>query len=88
MVVPRKPWPFGDEWHSIACDNSRIIYRLKKDEGKDEPREKPCPRYIEKGKTASLMLRMSKPLYGTGKLVVLNSGFCVLQGIIELKKKG
>eukprot|EP00957_Ditylum_brightwellii_P144384 10999197-Ditylum_brightwellii.AAC.1 len=73
MVVPRKPLPFGNKWHSIACGNSRIIYHLELVEGKDEPRKKPRPQYIEKGKTVSLMSRMSKPLYGTGKLVVLDS---------------
>ena len=34
------------------------------------------------------LLHLTKPVWGTGKLVVLNSGFCVLQGIVELKKKG
>ena len=31
---------------------------------------------------------LTKPVWGTGKLVVLDSGFCVLQGLVELKKKG
>ena len=32
---------------------------------------------------------MSNPLYlGNQKIVVLNSGFCVLKGIAELRKKG
>eukprot|EP00957_Ditylum_brightwellii_P012972 980260-Ditylum_brightwellii.AAC.2 len=47
----------------------------------------PRSQYIEKGKTISLLLHRSKPLYGTGRLVVLDSDFCVLQGIIDLKKK-
>ena len=29
-----------------------------------------------------------EPVWATGKLVVLDSGFCVLQGLVELKKKG
>jgi Transposase IS4 len=32
------------------------------------------------------LLRLCKSLYGTGKLVIVDSGFCVLQAIIELKK--
>ena len=56
-------------------------------EGKDEPSEKP-KEFSEKGKTVSLLLRLTKKLWGTGKVVVLDSGFCVLQGLIELKKKG
>ena len=34
------------------------------------------------------LLHLTKPEWGTGKLVVLDSGFCVLQGLVELKKKG
>ena len=34
------------------------------------------------------MLHLTKPVWGTGKLGVLDSGFCVLQGLVELKKKG
>ena len=34
------------------------------------------------------LLHLTKPVWGTGKLVVLDSGFCVLQGLVELKKKG
>ena len=33
-------------------------------------------------------MRLTEPVWGTGKNVVLDSGFCVLQGLIELKKKG
>eukprot|EP00957_Ditylum_brightwellii_P029111 2200272-Ditylum_brightwellii.AAC.1 len=41
IVVPRKPWPFGNEWHSIACGNRKIIHPLELVEGKDKPKEKP-----------------------------------------------
>jgi hypothetical protein len=40
------------------------------------------------GKTIGLLLRLTKPVWGTGKVVILDSGFCVLKGIIELKKQG
>ena len=33
-------------------------------------------------------MRLCKALYGTGKVVILDSGFCVLQGLIELRKVG
>ena len=36
----------------------------------------------------SLMLRMCKPIVGTGKDVILGSGFCVAKLIIELESKG
>ena len=34
------------------------------------------------------MLRMCGPIFGSGKTVVLYSGFCVAKGITELKAKG
>jgi Transposase IS4 len=44
--------------------------------------------YEEKGKTVGLLLRLTKLLWSTGKIVVLDSGFCVLKGIIELRQRG
>ena len=38
--------------------------------------------------TARLLLRLTKLLYGTGKIIILDSGFCILKGIAELCKKG
>jgi hypothetical protein len=40
------------------------------------------------GKTVGLMLRMCKPIFHSGNLVILGSGLCILQSIIELKKVG
>jgi Transposase IS4 len=87
IFVPRKPHPFGNEWHSICCGITGIMFGIELVEGKDQPKE--IRRDFEAtGKTVGLLLRMSEPLWGTGKVVVLDSGFCVLQGIIELRKKG
>ena len=88
MFVPRKPWPFGNEFHTIACCSSGILYALELVEGKDRPRERPNEEFSYLGKTVGLLLRLTKQLWGAGKVVILDSGFCVLQGIAELKKKG
>ena len=29
MCVPRKPWPFGNEWHSIADGECRVMYAVE-----------------------------------------------------------
>ena len=34
------------------------------------------------------MLCLTQPIHEAGRLVVLASGFCVLQGLVELKKVG
>lgn len=87
MFVPRKPWPFGNEYHSICCGLSGIMFGVELVEGKDAPKERPF-KFEDLGKTVSLLLRLTEPLWGTAKMVVLDSGFCVLKGIIELKKRG
>jgi hypothetical protein len=89
MFVPRKPWPFGNEWHTIACGISELMYRVEIVEGKDEPKVGRGPKEFDNlGKTVGLLLRLTKSIWGTAKVVVLDSGFCMLQGILELKKRG
>ena len=87
MFVPRKPWPFGNEWHDIGCADTNVIWQLEIREGKDQPHELP-KQHDNKGKTVGTLLHLTKPIHGSGKLVVLDSGFCVLQGLVELKKLG
>ena len=41
MDVPRKPWSFGNEYHSICCSLCGIIYAIEIVEGKDEPPQRP-----------------------------------------------
>ena len=36
----------------------------------------------------SLLLRMTKSYFTTGRYVIIDSGFCVLKGLIKLRKKG
>ncbi len=88
MFVPRKPWPFGNEYHSICCGVSGLMFGVELVEGKDEPPENPMHDYEHMGRTVGLLLRLTKSMWGTAKMVVLDSGFCVLKGIIELKKRG
>jgi len=59
MYVPRKPHPQGNEYHSIACGESGILYSIELVEGKDCPPEKSSGKYMEQhGKTGSLLLRL------------------------------
>ena len=52
------------------------------------PKELPSLDPEKKGPTVSLLLQMCKCLYSSGTVVILDSRFCVVQGIIELLKKG
>ena len=87
MFVPRKPWPFGNEYHSTCCGISGIMFAVELVEGRDSPKEIK-PNFNEMGKTVGLLLRLTRSIWNEGKIVILDSGFCVLKGIIELRKKG
>ncbi len=95
MCVPRKPHPFGNEYHSIADgdDGKPIMWRVKIVEGKDKPkRANGQPVFPSEfpglGKTSTTMLEMTKPIHGKGKVVVGDSGFCVREGVVECHKRG
>ena len=88
MFVPRKPHPFGNEYHSICCGVSRLMFGIELVEGKDRPINRPADPTNATGGTAGLLLRLCKPLFNTGKVVVLDSGFCVLKALITLKEMG
>ena len=83
--MPRTPNPFGNEWHTICCGLVHIIFDLEIMEGKDAPKE--LAGLLAKG-TTGLLLRLTKALHHTGKVVVLDSGFCVLSALVDLKKVG
>ena len=88
MFVPRKPWPFGNEYHSMCCCTSGIMWGIEMVEGKDHPQQLGCPQHDNLGSTVGLLLRILTPIFFKGFIVILDSGFCVLKGIIELRKKG
>jgi Transposase IS4 len=88
MFVPRKPHPYGNEWHSICCGLSGLMFAVELVEGRDRPIERPQEKYDECGKTGGLLIRLTEKLWGTGSVVVLDSGFCVLKALIELRNKG
>jgi hypothetical protein len=74
----------GNEYHSICCDESGIMYGIEIDKLANR-----IPEHGEHGSTTcGLLLRLTHSIWFTGKVVILNSGFCVLRAIIELVKKG
>ena len=53
-------------------------------EGKDRPTELGKKKLEELGGAVGLMLQMCEPIFSTGKCVVLESAFCVSNGITAL----
>jgi len=88
MIVPRKPWPFGNEYHTIACASSFVLFRMELQEGKDEPPNRRQKQFSEHGKMAGKILRLTKPLHNTNSIVIGDSGFCVVKAVKEAKVLG
>ena len=79
-------WMFN-EYHTVCCSLSGILWQMELMEGKDAPSQL-VPKFNNLGKTVGLLLQVLEPIFGKGNMVVLDSGFCVLKGIVELKKRG
>ena len=87
VFCPRKPHPFGNEYHTACCGLSGILFSMELVEGKDHPPQIQ-ERWSDLGRTTGLLMRMLSTYFTTGRYVVLDSGFCVLRALIELKKVG
>ena len=89
LFLAEKPWPQGNEYHMIACGETSIIFRVELMEGKYRPDEIGKKLYEKRnGKTVELLLRMIDGIWISGRVIILDSGFCILRGIIELSKVG
>ena len=80
FCIGRNHHPFYNERHTICCGLTYISWRGHILEGKDHPQQL-GKKYAEFREKVSLMLRVSKLIFGTGAAVVLDSGFCVAKGI-------
>ena len=87
IFCPRKPLPFGNEYHTACCALCNILFSIELVEGKDEPPQV-RKEFERSGKTGGLLLRMLRAYHHTGRYVVLDSGFCVLKAIVDLQKVG
>ena len=70
-----------------------IIFWVELLEGKDHPPERGEPKYKncckrKEMKNVGLMMQITECIWNTGKVCILDYGLCVLQGSIELAKRG
>ena len=84
MMVPRKPHPFGKEYHSIADGDGgkAIMWRVKIVKGKDRPKKADGTwafpsKWEQRGytKTVNLLLEMTEPIHGMGKVAGVTVAF-------------
>jgi len=91
-VVKRKPHPMGNEYHTTADCVTKVIFHIEICEGKDKPKEgeHSTTKYeAEMGsKIGALVVRMTEGLHGSGRAVILDSGFGYVPAVVQLKNKG
>ena len=88
MCVGIKPHPFGKERHTICFGFTSIPWREKIVEGEYFPSQRGAKQHHELGNTVGLMLRMCKPIFGSGKSVIFGSVFFVAKGVVEFETRG
>ena len=82
IFVPRKPpHQFGNEYHSICCIMTMIMYAMEIVEGNNEHPQRPRDLNVRLGKMVAILLHSCKSIFLRGFVVILDFGFCVLQGI-------
>ena len=85
MFLAQKPHPSRKEYHIICCGSSGVMLNIELVEGKDQPIEMGKKNLMKKEKQLESCCYVWLKGYGnTGKYVVLDSGFCVVEGLIEL----
>ena len=63
MFVPHKPWPFGNEYHTICCYTSGIMWGIDLVEGKDCPEALGQQEFDNMGSTVGLLLWILAPIF-------------------------
>jgi hypothetical protein len=89
MAVGRKPRPFGNEYHTMACAMTHILFWMEMVEGKDRPPQLGPLQHVEAhGKLCGLVLRAAEGIKGSNRVIGMDSGFGVLAALPELRKRG
>ena len=87
MRVGRKPHTFGNDRHNICCGLTSTLWRAQIVEGKYCLSQRGAKQNQELGNMVGQMLRMCKPIFGSGKAVVFDSVFFVAKGIVEFEAR-
>ena len=68
---------------------SVVVFVVDIVEGKDRPIEREKPDFeAYYGATGELMMRMTKPMFRSREYVLMDSGFCVLKGLVCMLEHG
>ena len=77
-----------NESHTDCCELYSILFVVYFVEGKDYPRQASTLEIEDISRnTVGLFSRTMKRYFATGRYVIIDSGFCVLKRLIQLRKK-
>ena len=90
VFCPCMPHPKGNEYHTIYCVESSIIYGWKIVEVRDHPISMGGPEFgtTKNMNTVGIMLWITQVMCRTGKAVLMGSGLCVFKWLLEMRNRG
>ena len=88
MCGGRKPHPFGNDRHTISCGLSTIMPFAEIVGGRYCSHERGRPEFDYIGRKLGKIMRFTRPIWNCAKVVIMDSGFCVTKGLVEIWNKG
>ena len=73
--------------HNIACGSSTAMWFEEIVERRDRLCERGRTEFDDIVKTVGTMLWCKRPIWNCTKVVIMDIGFCVTKGLLELRKK-
>ncbi len=65
------------------------MYAIELVKGKDRPPQLAPENFSEHGKTTGLLMRLTESIHHSGRVVIMDSGFCcVLEPLVKLASVG
>ena len=86
IFIRHKHHPFGNEYHTITDGLTNILFRMEIAQGKDA--QNIPVEFDDSERTVGLLVCLTRGNWGSERVIILDSGFWALQGIIDLMKKG
>ena len=84
--MPRKPTPLGFQAKTLCDGSTGIIINAELVEGKETDRQKEFVN--EYGHCTAVTLRMTKPYWGSGRVLIGDSFFGSFKAAVLLKQRG
>ncbi len=90
--MKQKPHPLGNKYHTTACCESKIIFIIEIVEGRSQltvghhSLSKFEDEYKSKG--AALVVWITESIWGSGRIVVMDSEFGYIPSVVQLKERG